>query len=229
MRWFISYLINMDIIGFFLSIFKNTYFLITVGLIFLVAIVAFFVNDRLKDKYRIFYFSESERLIEPIKNIEDLTPNMILTKDNRRFIRNSVAYTLREGGKTLTCWLAKRGTAYTWMPDQTEKGKGKIIGTLWKGIISVVPELEKEITKEWRERLKESLVYVTVELEKGTTPKGFEYMSEKGVKTEANQGMADLIGVGLRQRILKEDWVKNAGLMAIGATALWVAQTMGII
>jgi hypothetical protein len=219
----------MDIVKIFLSIFKNTYFLITIGGMFVLAIFLFLINDQVKDKYRIFYFSESERLITPIKQIDKLTPNMILTKDNKRFIRNSVAYTLRERGKVLTCWLAKRGTAYTWMPDQTEEGKGKIIGTLWKGILSVVPELENEITQEWRERLKESLVYVTVELEKGTTPKGSEFMSEKGVKTEANQGMADLIGVGIRQRILKEDWVKNFGLMAIGALAYVVAQMMGVI
>jgi len=153
-----------------------------------------------------------------------------LSKDNRRFIRNSVAYTLREGGKTLTCWLAKRGTAYTFQPDYTEEGRGKVIGSMWDRLLSILgTTIETEFSDEWRESLKESKVYVTVELEKGVTPDGMEVMSETGVNTEANQGMSDLIGVGLRQRILKEDWVKNFGLMAIGATALWLAQTMGVI
>jgi len=223
-------MIRMDVIAFLLGVMSNRFFLITLGLIVGISIISIFITDKITDKYRIFYFSESERIVEAIKKIDDLTPHMILTKDNRRFIRNSVAYTLREGGKTLTCWLAKRGTAYTFSPDFTEKGQGKIIGSMWDGLLSILGEtIEEEFSDEWRESLKESKVYVTVELEKGVTPKGLEVMSETGVITEANQGMSDLIGVGLRQRILKEDWVKNFGLMAIGATALWVAQTMGII
>lgn len=224
----------MDVIGFLLRMVTNTFFIISMGSIIVIALIVFVINDRIKDKYRIFYFSESERILEPIKNILGLTPHMVLTKDNRRFIRNSVAYTLRQGGKVLTVWLGKRGTAYTWMPDHTEEGKGKIIGNIWDGLLSILGNDidiggKEEFSQEWREKLKESKVYVTVELEEGITPKGFEVMNETGVNTEANQGMSDLIGVGLRQRILKEDWVKNFGLMAIGATALWVAQTMGII
>jgi len=199
-----------------------------------VVVVLMVLQDQLRKCYEVWYFSESERLIE-VKESLTLSPKQIKTKDNYRFMRNSVAYTLKRGAKTVIVWLAKRGTAYTWMPTQPKNGEdGKPIyqrvGTLWDGLNSALGEDElKDIPADTLKKLVESKIFVTVDLEEGTTPAGFSAMSEQDVNTEANNDMASLIGYRIRNALNEIDYLEKIALMGSGGLVILVLQGMGIL
>ena len=41
--------------------------------------------------------------------------------------------------------------------------------------------------------------------------------------------MSALVGEEIKSTIFREDWIRNAGLMAIGALALFLSQTLGLL
>lgn len=199
-----------------------------------VTVILLIIQDQLKKAYEVWYFSESERIIE-VKDATSLSPKQIKAKDNYRFMRNSVAYTLRRGAKTVIVWLAKRGTAYTFRPTQTGKdAEGNPIyqrvGTLWEGLESCLGEdTLGEVEPEVKQKLMASKIFVTVDLEAGTTPAGFEAMSEQDVYTEANNDMASLIGHRIRHALNEIDYIEKIALMGSGGLVILVLQGMGIL
>ena len=178
----------------------------------------------------IYYFSETERLLEHL-SIIDMTPKALKTNDNKKFMRNAPAYTIRSrrgGGETI--WLGKRGTAYTFKPKTTPKGKAVKVGSLWDGLTSIISDdLVASIKDEVKNKLIESEIFVTVELESGLTPDDMPSMTEEDVNTEANMGMANLIGLGIRSMIQKEDYIKYAGLVGLGIALAFVLDALGIL
>lgn len=217
------------IMGLFNSITNNP--IITVGVIFLVIVLVFgyiFYRSIMPER-QILYLSEEERTGDFL-TIEDTTPNILHAEGNKKFIRNTLAYTVKEGMKTITLSLGKRGTAYTFRTASTPRGKAEKIGSLWDGLKSVWNEKEWEaINPELKQKLMNSEIFVTVELESGQTPEGSIKLSEDDIFTEANKRMAQLIGEGIKDSFSAEDWIRNGALIGSGVALLAVAQMMGIV
>lgn len=247
----------MALFGFFepiIRIFSNPIVLISMFALGASIIILFVINESLKRGYEVYYFSEAERLLEP-KKVSQMSPKQLKTKDNYRFIRNSVAYTLKRGAKTIVVWLAKRGTAYTWKPQHNkridkpvydEDGKQKHdedgnplfetetvyqrVGTLLDGLRSAIgEELVKDLEPDVYEKLVKSEIFVTVDIEEGTTPDGLPPMSEKDIYQEANGDMAELIGHRIRNALAQIDWIEKIALMGSGGLAIVILQGLGIL
>lgn len=195
------------------------------------------INENLKRAYEIWYFSESERLIE-IKPASSLSPKQVKTKDNYRFIRNSVAYTLKRGAKTVVVWLAKRGTAYTFKPETGKLDKDgnpiyKRVGTLLNGLENalgqdMLEELKRD-NPDIYQKLQVSDVFVTVDLESGITPDGLPAMNEQDVFNEANNDLASLIGHRIRHAINETDWIEKIAIAGSGGLVIILLQGLGIL
>lgn len=196
----------------------------------LFALFILFISFRtFQPSQEVLYFSEAERLCEPLI-VTELTPKSIRTKGNKRFFRNAIAFNVKRGRRIVTTWLAKRGTAYTFKPAGTPKGKAKKLGSIYEALESIwSKELLEKLAKEYRDPLMISDIFVTVELEAGFTPTGFTAATEEDVFTEANQNMAELVGSRIKEALRREDWIRNAGLAGIGAAGVLIAQNLGIL
>jgi len=200
-------------------------------------IILVVINQNLQRSFEVWYFSESERLIE-IKTVQKKSPKQVKTKDNYRFIRNSVAYTLKRGAKTVVVWLGKRGTAYTYKPEAGKEDKDgnpiyKRIGTLLNGIENALGEDMIEELKtdnpDIYQKLQVSDVFVTVDLESGITPEGLPAMNEEDVFTEANNDLAGLIGHRIVNALRETDWIEKIALAGSGGLAIVLLQGLGIL
>lgn len=222
-------LITMGILEQFFEFMSNPWVL--VGVVCVGAIIAglALLADMAKRSYKVLYLQEAERLAFEL-DINEITPKQLKTNDNKRFIRNGVAYTLKRGLKTIILWLGKVGTAYTWKPADTPEGKAKIIGTLYDGLLSALgAEIADELTLEAKEKLIASKIFVTVELEQGITPDGLPSMSEQDINNEANNDMASLIGMRIRNQLRKTDFTRDLALIGSGGLALLLLQGLGIL
>lgn len=205
--------------------------IVTLGLIAILVAIAILVITlgTMTPKKQVLYLSESERLGEFLP-IQKMTPESLYCKDNKRFKRRSVSFTVKQGRRTLTLWLAKRGSAYTFAPASTPKGKAKKIGTIIEALETIwSKELIDKLENKYRDPLMKSEIFVTVELEAGYTPDGLPALGEEGVHTEANENMADLVGTRIKEALRREDWIRNMGLCGIGAAAVLIAQNMGLM
>lgn len=140
-----------------------------------------------------------------------------------------MAFTVKQGRRTLTLWLGKRGSAYTFKPASTPQGKAVKIGSIYEALEVIwSKELIDKLENKYRDPLLTSEIFVTVELEEGYTPDNLPAVSEEGVFTEANQNMAELVGTRIKKALMREDWIRNFGLMGIGAAAVFIAQNLGL-
>ena len=185
---------------------------------------------------KIWYFASVERLVTPLK-VKKLTPKSVITKDDKTFLRRSHSWLYKEGSKNIVLFLGKVGKGITYRLEQNkiEGGKDVIekIGSLYDGLklclnIGEINELTPQtFTSETLELLKESDIFVCVNLE--DDPEGFNELTEEGAFTEANKNMAELIGLKIKQHLTREDWIRNAGLIGIGAAAVFAAQALGVL
>lgn len=205
--------------------------IVTIGFVaILLAVVIMVITlGTLTPKKQVLYLSESERLGDFLP-IQKTTPKSLHCKGNKRFIRRAVAFTVKQGRRTLTLWLAKRGSAYTFKPSSTPKGKSVKIGSIYDALETIwSKKLLENLEKEYRDPLLTSNIFVTVELEAGYTPDKLPAISEEGVHTEANENMAELVGTRIKEALIREDWIRNIGLMGIGGVLVFVAQALGLI
>lgn len=197
--------------------------------ILFIGILLFIFYQNVKPEKRVLYCSEGEKIGEEL-SVSLLTPRSIKTEGNKRFIRFSDAINFKVGRKNVTTWWGKRGTAYTFKPATTPKGKAVKIGSIWEAICGIIGEEKADkIEQTIKEQFMTSDVFVTVELERGFTPSGLPQITEEDVYTEANLGMADLIGRRIRESIHKEDWLKYGGFIAMGIASTLLLYQLGII
>lgn len=208
---------------------NETVFLGIVALICAV-VLSFAVYSKYKPENWVFNFSEVERKFRMHK-ITRLEPRSLHSeKDNKRFIRNASAWNGVINGKAITLWVSKLATAYCFELEDTPEGKAKKIGTLWDGLKGVLGEdLIEGFKQEIKDKLMKSKVFITVELEKGFQDEDLPKMDETDILDDANKNMANLIGSRIKSILHKEDWIRNVGLMGIGATAILLGQQLGII
>ncbi len=206
--------------------------LITMGLVALLFLIifAYALVSSTRPGKRVYSFSETERLCEVYEVLETF-PTILKTEQNKKFIRNNLAYNMKEGWKNVTMWLGKRGTAYTFTTEKTPEGKAKKIGSLFDGIRSCLPDdYVASIPAEHIESMKKSEIFVTVELEGGSKPDADSpKISEQDIYSEADMNMANLIGSRIKNVLHREDWIRNFGLIASGIALTYVLNALGIL
>lgn len=214
---------------------------VTVFISFILLLVIYFVYKRSKGDVstdmQLFYFADLERLISPMR-VKELTPNSVVTEKGKRFWRRAKSWLWKHRSKTFVVFLGKVGRGVTYRLEKNKIIDGKVqlekLGSLYEGLkhcLGVIEDNEltpQTFTPESLKLLKQSEILVCVDLETDPSDIPLEFNEESAVN-DADKAMANLIGQQIREKIAQEDWIRNAGLMAIGATALWVAQNLGVL
>ena len=187
---------------------------------------------------KLFYFADLERLVTPLK-VEKLSSNSVFTEDDKKFWRRAKSWLWKKGTNTFVLFLGKVGRGVTYRLEKNKRNEeGKVIleklGSLYEGLkycLGVKEENEltpQTFTPESLQLLKESEIFVCVDLEHDPDDVPLDFNEDNAVD-EADKAFSSLVGAQIREKLESEDWLRNAGLMAIGATALWVAQSLGFM
>lgn len=207
-----------------------------------VSLIAFYAYKKSKGDLatdmRVFYFATVERLINPL-TVTKLTPENVFTKDNKKFWRRAKSWLWKRGNKTFVVFLGKVGRGVTYSLEGNKKDKDgntqlEKLGSLYEGVIRCLGVKEdneltpQTFTPESLELLKKSEIFVCVDLEPDDTDIPADF-NEENATSEADKAFSSLVGEQIRNKLESEDWLRNVGLMAIGATALWLAENLGFI
>lgn len=221
----------------FPQLFKNN--ILIYALVILIVIVGYFYFKKGEGKQdmKVFYFAEVERLVTQLDVIK-LTPKSVQTKNDYKFMRRAKSWLWKIKSQSFIVWLGKVGKGITYRLEQNKKdseGKAQVerIGSLLDGIRNCLQLKDEDtITKdtfndENLKKLNLSEIFVCVDLESdtGEMPK----ITEESATSEATQSMMDLVGMKIKQHMSKEDWIRNAGMMAIGALAYVITQQLGLL
>ena len=221
----------------FPQLFENN--ILIYALVGMIAIVGYFYFKKGEQKtdMKMFYFAEVERLVTPL-DISELSPKSITTKDEKKFMRRAKSWLYKFKSQSYVMWLGKVGRGITYRLETNKKdanGKAQVekIGSLYEGLkhcldVKEVNELTPQtFTPESLELLKRSEIFVCVDLEHET--EDMPEITEEMATREADKSMSDLVGMKIRQHMAKEDWIRNAGMMAIGALAYVMLEQLGLI
>jgi hypothetical protein len=137
-------------------------------------------------------------------------------------------------GRTFTRFLGKEGTAYTWRLQGFTKIKTDNPGKEEMQKIDVTfPTLEDAVKYRWGQEfyatvpeerqmeLRDDKILLTVNLEPGIVPEGYEPITETTVRKKANEDMAALIAKSVANRLGTPKMIiilailGGAGIMAI--------------
>ena len=219
----------MKLFGSFFEMFSNPVFLYVVLGFVILAGFGIFLWFSLKPDKKVLYISEDEGYGEEL-GITKMTPAHVYTKMKKkvayRFIRWRSAFIFQVGMKTVTRFLAKKGTAYTRTLEKGDAGPFTlydIMKSVWDE--ETVNALKDDI----KQKLIESKVPIIVSLEPELTPEGQKARSELFLKQEANQEMARVFGENIRREMNAEDWVRTIALIGSGIALGYVAQAIGLI
>jgi len=225
----------MDIIG---LIFGELSLIGIVRLLFFISIgscIGILLSIYLKGKNRIMYFREKDgRGQELPVEVEDHISCDTRSKPPLRIFKYGRSYEFIVGKlkRKITTHLVKEGTAYSWtllghsnphdidlefdtLEDAVRAKWGK---RFYKG----VPENQKR-------KLRDNKLLVTVGLEKGSTPEGYEPISEVDINYKGEQDMANIFARGAKAAI-QGTTVQNLAWMGFGAAiALGIALFFGFI
>jgi hypothetical protein len=201
--------------------------IIILGVVFVLAGIALWMQ--IKPVKKILYFSPEEHTGEEFI-VEQTTPAFLHTKKKGglryRFIRYRDAYQFQLGMRSVTRWLATKGTAYAKKLESGELGEYtlyKVMESVWSK--DVVENLQDDI----KQKLIESEIMITVKVEEQQTPEGYKPLTELNIKKESDGEMAKLFGDNIRKEFHREDWIRTIALLGAGVAIAYVAQAMGII
>jgi hypothetical protein len=212
------------IINFLNSPFSLVVILILIG----IGLIGFLMWTSLRPEKKILYFSEDENLGQQL-NVNKMAPAHLHSKKNKmiyRFVRFREAYNFQIGGKNVTRWLAKTGTAYTKRLESGEVGEF----TLWDIMMTVWgKDVLDELKDEEKQKLIKSEVMITVNLEEGKTPEGYKPLSETYINEESDAEMMKMFGENAKRAMQREDWIRSASLIGSGVALCYIAQAMGLL
>lgn len=147
----------------------------------------------------------------------------------QRFIKLAPGYTGKVGRfikRTITRFFGKEGTAYTWI---FEGGEDKKLGSLADALHGIWGEdywnLFAENEPDKVKELEESKVNVTISVETGFTPEGFQSVSEEDIKREEDREAAKTFWRGKRS----EEKRQFLDYLIIGMAGFGVALMLQII
>ncbi len=203
---------------------------VTVGVCTVLGYAVSIIYRRYKPEMQVLYESPNEGIGFQY-DVNELTPTKIYTKGtDYAFVRNAKAIVYHIGRKAVTRWKAQKGYAYTCELDTknldgTPKTADKKY-TLWEIFSSLFPkETVDDLKDDIKQKLIESTVMITVDLEYDPTPevpdedgevKRLPSISEQDIKSEGNRRMAELIGISIRERIKQRDLIQVLGYVGSG-------------
>ncbi len=221
----------------FPQLFENNILIyVFVGLIAIVGYFYFKKGEK-KTDMKMFYFAEVERLVSPL-DINELSPKSITTKDEKMFMRRAKSWLYKHKSLSFVMWLGKVGRGITYRLETNKKddaGNVQVekIGSLYEGLkhclnVKEANELTPQtFTPKSLELLKRSEIFVCVDLEHET--EDMPEITEEMATREADKSMSDMVGLKIKQHMSKEDWIRNAGMMAIGALAYIILGQLGLM
>lgn len=213
--------------GFFGNIFN-----FVIGLIFLlVGVIIGIILYRLltRPQNQIIYCRERDgRALELNIAKEDHVSLETNTKPPLRFFKFGRSYELRKRGRPYTRHFGKEGTAFTWILEGHTKIKGKLkqVTKRFKNLGDMVKsvwgqEFFATVPEERREQLAENNVLLTVNLEPGITPKGYEPITESVILDKADEDAARLWSASIKGAI-QEPLMKVLIYLGCGAGIGWI-------
>lgn len=188
--------------------------------VFLLFLMLLYIHFR--PETRVLYFGESDGRLDEVKVKNESSRS--LRQGPRKWFKYGRAWLTVKNGKRITSYLGKHGSAYTW---RTKEGKIEKIGTLWDAIQQIWDkDFIKKIPEQEANKLKNNDIYVTVDLDSGFTPEGFEPITEDTLEQEGDVEMAKQYAEG----------AKAAGkqamiplLMALGCGGLLTMIALGLL
>lgn len=187
-------------------------------------------------KNQILYCREKDgRGLELDVAEEDAITLTTRTNPVLRFYKYGRAYQFLKRGRAFARRFGKEGTAYTWkllgFSDTTKKPKK---------INLKFPTLEAAVVHKWGDKkyaevpenlqkmLQDNQMLVTVGLEPGVTPKGYEPITESVIRKKSREDAKELIARGLKDAVSRDLFERlayigsGAGLVLIGMLLLGV-------
>lgn len=177
---------------------------------FLVSVLT--VRFILVPKNQILYFRERDGRGQELGfEREDALSFRTKSKPPLRFFKFGRAYEFRKRGRAFTRFLGKEGTGYTWRLvgfDGTKENPTKIDLTF--------PTLEAAVKKKWgnefyesvpeerKEQLRDNRLLVTVDLEGGMVPEGYEPINEDIIEETADREMAEIFAHAAKGMVKKD-------------------------
>jgi len=211
-----------------LKLLNSPLIIVIVLMVGVLGIIAFVMWTSLRPAKQVLYCSDDENIGDQM-NLRRMAPAHLYTKKGKtiyRFVRFREAFNFVIGGRTVTRWFAKAGTAYTKRLESGEVGEF----TLYNIMIAVWgEEIINALKDEQKQKLIESEVMITVRLEDKATPEGMTDRAEAYIKNEEDAEMAKLFGENVRRELTKEDYIKTIALVGSGVALCYIAQAMGLI
>jgi len=211
-----------------LKLLNSPLLIVIILMIGVVVIIAFVLWTSLRPAKQILYISEEENIGDQM-NVRRMAPAHLYSKKGKtiyRFVRFREAINFVIGGRTVTRWLAKAGTAYSKRLESGDVGEF----TLYQIMIAVWgQDIVDALKDEEKQKLIKSEVKITVRLEEGKTPEGMTNRAEAYIKQEEDAEMAKLFGENVRRELTKEDYIKTIALVGSGVGLCYIAQAMGLI
>jgi len=224
--------------------FFDPMFLIGVSSIAIIIVLLYITIKRMKPAREVMYLRERDRRGQRL-NITEETATAIFCKArkgvDKRFFKWGGSYVFNEGGKQVTRFFGKEGTAYTYKFQSTPKsdmseGQESSNPTENNSEVSTGIEMGKlkdaliyewgidfynEIPEEQRAKIEDAKVFVTVELESGLSPVGYSPVSEEDINEEQDRNAARLFASSLKTSI-KSELYKGFLWAAVGALIMFI-------
>jgi len=248
----------MDILGFLLTPTG-----IGVLVCAMIAILAIYLTRRIKPRKEVLYCRERDRRGMKIKVSEETAKALVCRSKKgplKRFFKVAGSYVFNEGGKMVTRFFGKEGTAYTYKLEGSKNPKtgkpltekdvvqcsncgetqevelpvievgfaGKKLGSLKEALVNLWGNaFYSEIPKEQRDTIEENKVLVTVDLEEGLTPPGFDPIMEEDIDIEMDREAAKIFGKGLGSTT-KQQLYQGMLWMSLGALIIFICYNIGV-
>lgn len=151
-----------------------------------------------------------------------------------RFFKFGRAYEFIKRGRAFTRFFGKEGTAYTWRLEGFAKtnpeGETKPLTLEFPTLEGAVKhcwgnETYEAVQEELKAKLRNNKMYVTVNLEPGITPEGYEPITEQTITKKADEDMASLIGREVKEA-QGSDWKMILIMMLAGMGILAIASKL---
>lgn len=148
----------------------------------------------------------------------------------QRFIKISQGFVGTVGRfvkKSVTRYLAKEGTAYTF--KTTQNHLEEIPGGIPAAIKQLWGQTEYDkIPPHLKDKLEQNLLAVTVDLQDGLTPEGYRPVTEEDIKREEDREAAKTWWMG-RKMAEKGTWVQVVFILLAGVGIALILQIIGIL
>lgn len=243
-------------------------FTLIIGLsaIFFMIAVLFLLIKKTKPIREVVYLRERDRRGHRLTVSDETALSLTCPSKggDRRFFKYGGSYNFHEGGRSVTRFFAKEGTAYTYKfqnPGRNSKKnndgevtkdievqctncgevfsypvtvpqgngvKGMEVGSLSSVLQEIWgQEFYKEIPEEQKKVVEEEKIFVTVDMEPGLTPEGYQPISEDEIEEEQDRVAAKIFGRGLGPST-KSELYRGFLWVAVGIALTFVAFNLGL-